>query len=374
MMSEELPDPGVRSISTPPPISPLRLHDGRPVLEANPAHKWERRVVLNPAAALIDDPDELEALFKSWSLTEEQRSELRQAGGACVLLYRAQGDVDPLTNLATSSIGMAVCTPRMELVHRRSNPVLEPNEGFHNLGVEDPRCTKVGDTYFLHYTGYYSIGTGDQTRSGRTHVCLATSTDFVHWDLHGPVPGDINDVANKNAVLFPKQSGGKWFMMHRPMEGPDSMVIHLAVSDSAYGPWKTSGVMMRSYTYSEFTHTWIGAGGPPIALGGSRYLIIYNIGHRTAEGAREYDLAAALLDLGKEPVVRARIEPLMRPERSTEKIGDPDVGVDNVLFSCANYSWKDQLIIPYAGADSRICGATVPIDALVAELEKRSTR
>ncbi|GMQ81899.1 MAG: glycosidase [Rhodothermia bacterium] len=372
MVSNGFSDLGVRMISTPPPISPERLYDGRPVLESIPAHGWERRVVLNPAAALIEHRDEMEALFDSWRLTDTQRHELHRAGGACVLLYRAQGNVDPATQLAPSFIGMAVCTPMLGLVYRRSDPVLEPIETFHDLGVEDPRCTKVGDTYFLHYTGYYSIGSKDQISAGRTHICLATSTDFVRWDLHGPVPGDVNIVLNKNAALFPGQMEGRWFMMHRPMEGPDAMVIHLAEADSPYGPWKTAGVMMRSYTYREFERTWIGAGGPPYALGDGRFLVIYHVGHRTFDGAREYDLAAALVDLTEEPVVRGRIEPLMRPVHSTEQVGDPDLGVDNVLFSCANYRWGEQLIIPYAGADSRICGATVSIARLVSELESRS--
>lgn len=76
-----------------------------------------------------------------------------------------------------------------------------------------------------------------------------------------------------------------------------------------------------------------------------------------------------MLDFGKDPVVRARIEPLMRPDAPGERLGDAELGVDNVLFTCANYVWRDRLIIPYAGADSRIFGASVDLARLVGALE-----
>ena len=59
----------------------------------------------------------------------------------------------------------------------------------------------------------------------------------------------------------------------------------------------------------------------------------------------------------------------MRPTGDLETEGDDDLGVDNVLFSCANYRWGDRLIVPYAGADSRIFGAALPFDALLEALE-----
>ena len=104
-------------------------------------------------------------------------------------------------------------------------------------------------------------------------------------------------------------------------------------------------------------------------LGGQRFLMIYHLGHFTAEGTREYDLAAALLDFGSEPVVRARVEPVMRPTGTLERTGDEELGVDNVVFTCANYRLGDELVVPYAGADSRIFGGTVSFQQLVEVLE-----
>src|SRR5690606_5492787 len=168
---------------------------------------------------------ELEALCRAWGLPEAGRARLRAAGGACVMLYRAQGEADPATGHAASSLGLAVLTPGLDLVWRRAEPVLRPEAPFHNLGVEDPRCTKVGDTYYLYYTGYAEDTPGAPPEARRVRICLATTRDFVDWTLHGPAAGDLDAFDNKNAALLPEPVGEKWLLLHRPMAGPGAMAI-----------------------------------------------------------------------------------------------------------------------------------------------------
>ncbi len=357
-----------RSISTPPPVRATRLHGGHPVLAPVEAHPWESRVVLNPAAQLVTG-DALDRLLPAWNLPEAAASELRAAGGAVVLFYRAQGEVEPTIGMAPSSLGRAFLTPLMDLVHRDDVPALRPDAPFHNLGLEDPRCTRIGDTYFLYYTGYQDPSPGDDLDRS-VSICLATSTDLTAWTLHGSVEGDVNAVNNKNAALLPEPVDEQYVLLHRPMEGPDAMAIHWAVSETPAGPWTSRGLLFRTYPYPEFAQSWIGAAGPPIALGGTRFLAMYHQGHYGHDGTREYDLAVALLDFSRPDPVVSRIEPLMRPETEFEREGDDDLGVDNVLFSCANHRWNDLLVVPYAGADSRIFGATFPFDALVTALDE----
>ncbi len=357
-----------RTITAAPLIALERLHGGHSVLEAIEGHPWESRVVLNPAAVLVESGPELESLCEVWGLGERERDRLRSAGGACVMLYRAQGEKVAEKDHSPSFIGLAVLTSELQPVWRRAAPVLSPNTPHQNLGVEDARCTKVADTYYLYYTGYSTNRPGDPDAERRVRICLATTTDFLTWNLHGPVAGDVNDVDNKNAALIPQKVGAKWMLLHRPMEGPGAMAIHLADSDDPSGPWTSRGELMRSFKYREFVKSWIGGGGPPIPIAGDRFVMIYHQGHYTEEGSREYDLAAALLDFGADPIVRSRIEPLMRPTEPGERLGQAELGVDNVLFTCANYRWKDRLIIPYAGADSRIFGAAVRWEELVGAL------
>ena len=354
--------PSQRTITRRAPVILDRLHGGRPVLEPKSDSEWESRVVLNPAAVLVD---EITAVPDTWQLPEEARHAVIESGAVCIMLYRAQGPRSTPESHATSALGFAVFTPDLHLIYRRSQPIVQPEEPFENLGVEDPRCTKVGDMYYLYYTGYGQ--TADAQPS--TRICLATSLDLASWKKRGPISGELNAVPNKNAALFPEPVQGKWLLLHRPMEGEDAMTIHWAEADAPDGPWRSRGKLMASYAYREFERSWIGAGGPPFPLGEDRFMMIYHQGHFTPDGRREYDLAAALLDFRRPETVVSRIEPLMRPSSRLEQTGDRDLGVDNVLFTCANYEWNGSLVIPYAGADSRIFGASVPLKDLVATLE-----
>jgi len=327
-------------------------------------------VVLNPAVCLIKNSDTLERLVDVWELPRTARERLKSAGGAGVMLYRAQGRLQEAKQHAPSSIGFALFTPALDLVYRRPLPVLEPIASFHNLGVEDPRCTIVHDTFFVYYTGYSSDPERKQDPVRRIQICLATTKDFIRWRLLGPVAGDINRFPNKNGALLPRTINGKWLLLHRPMEGPDNMTIHLAEADEPSGPWYTRGKIMTSFPYREFRRSWIGAGGPPLHISENRFLMIYHQGHFTDDGRREYDLAATIIDFSSDQPVHRRIEPLMRPTEPLEQYGDAELGVDNVLFTCANYIWGDQVIVPYTGADSRIFGASISLDDLLTALDK----
>ena len=56
-------------------------------------------------------------------------------------------------------------------------------------GVEDPRLVKIGHTYYLTYTGYNNVdGVGPTGKDAQ--LCLATSTDLVHWKDAVEEPGD----------------------------------------------------------------------------------------------------------------------------------------------------------------------------------------
>lgn len=344
-----------------------RMHEGKAILMPKSDSKWESKVVLNPAAILISDLEKLSAMMVTWGLDSNQKVKLLDSGGATVMLYRAQGEVDPEKGLAPSYTGLAVFTPTLELVWRKETPAIAPIESYHNLGVEDGRCTNVDGTYYFFYTGHYYNESEDQNK---VHICLATTKDFTNWELHGPIAGNLNEVDNKNAVLLPEQVHGKWVLLHRPMQGENPKAMHWATSESLNGPWKSKGMIMASYHFKEFRESWIGAGGPPIPIGENRFLTIYHQGHYLPDHKREYDLAATILDFTDEGkcTPAKRIEPLMRPMGSEEQKGDENLGVDNVLFICANYQWKEDLILPYAGADSRIFGAKVNFNDLLNEL------
>ncbi len=170
-------------------------------------------------------------------------------------------------------------------------------------------------------------------------------------------------------MLLPEPVDGKWILLHRPMEGRFPMAMHYAEADHPAGPWRSKGLLMESHRFGDYAVSWVGSAGPPEPLGDGRFLALYHQGHFGFDRTRLYNLSAMLLDFRHEHPVRARLEPFLVPTGAIEQAGDPELGVDNVVFSCANYRVGDDLYVPYAGADSRIFGARTSFSGLVAALE-----
>lgn len=340
-------------IKTPPP--PVqRLHGGRPLIERHAGHPWESRVTFNPACAIVRDRASLNRNIDRLPFSAELREELRAHRSLVFILYRAQGDPAPDHDFSHSSLGLAVCSEQLDLLARYDRPVLAPEEPYENLGVEDGRLTQVDDTYLLFYTAYAAGSGGNAIR-----IAIAGTKDFVTWQKHGLLRGDLNRIHNKNAMLFEGRPGGSFLLLHRPMEGKDALAVHWAESADIFGEWKTRGLLMAPLPNAEFVDTWIGGGAPPMRLADGRYLMLYHIGNRRADRSREYDLGLALLDLSHPDIVVKRSEPLVRPETPAELTGDPRLGLGNVLFVCGAYWSGDDLVFPYAGADSVVLGAKI---------------
>lgn len=331
-----------------------RLHGGEPLLQRIPHHPWENKVTFNPAAILVDDRFELDRIISGLPFSKPVKEVLTAQPALCFLLYRAQGNATPSFDYTRSSLGLAVLSPTLELLARHDKPLITPEHDFENLGIEDGRLTKVDDRFFLYYCAYSS-----GTPANRIRIAVASSRDFIHWEKHGLVPGDLNTVDNKNAMLFPVRVGGKFLLLHRPMSGPDAMCIHWAEAESPLGTWKSRGVLMRPLPNPAFRETWIGGGAPPILLPDGRFLIIYHIGNWKFDGTREYDLGICIADPDDPDFMVKRREPFMTPTTAAETTGDADLGVNNVVFICAAYFYNGDLYFPYAGADSVVLAACV---------------
>jgi predicted GH43/DUF377 family glycosyl hydrolase len=332
-----------------------RLHGGNPILRRIDDHPWENRVTFNPACAFVTERPMIEAIVPSLPFDGPTRALLLKQEGLCFLLYRAQGARQDDYDYTRSSMGLAVFSPRLDLLARHDRPVILPDQPHEDLGVEDARITQAGDRFYAFYTAYHS---GKPNNSVR--IAIASTRDFVRWEKHGLLKGDFNAVDNKNAMLFPGKIDGKYIMFHRPMEGPNRLSIHWAESHDILGPWKTRGLLMKPLRNLLFADTWTGGGAPPLLLKDGRYLIIYHNGNKKADGTRLYELAIAIGDPRAKGFITRRDEPLMSPETPAETAGDADLGVNNVLFLCGCYFFKNDLYLPYAGADSVVCAAMIP--------------
>ncbi len=353
-----------------------RCNDGKPII-APSENWWETGVTFNAAAVYLPRSPENDAIIRAL-LPMRTLDDPDLAEGVVAIHYRARPETDPGSSFVRSFIGLALFTPTLAPLYRYREPVIYPDsapDGFDRYGVEDPRITRFGDTFWMLYCGLQA----DPVTTYRARLCLARSTDLRHWEKLGPVQGDVNDAFNKDGVLLPDAIDGRYYMLHRPYwDGLplDDFAIHLAAAAEITGEWRDLGLILHAYPNSRCRHSWVGGGSVPIPMGGRRYAEIYHTGNYLNDVDREYDLDVALLDFDAfDParpasLVTARLEHLMTPETPAELRSRSSLMVGNVLFACGSYEYGDDIVIIYGGADTYTLAARVDTATLFAALER----
>ena len=293
----------------------LKRVSNQPILSPKPAHKWEATAVFNTAA--IYDNGLVHLIYRATDITSNGRD------GEYI-----------------NSFGYAVSKDGVNF-DRLTRPILVNDIPQEARGPEDPRIVKIGDTFYMMYTGYGGRFGGDY------RISLATSKNLINWQRHGI----MLDEANKDASLFPEKIDGKYLMFHR--RPPD---IWLADSDDLKN-WDNHRCVMKALPDSNWENEKIGIAGPPIKRDDG-WLLIY---HGVSKDHR-YSLGIALLDLDNPTKVIARqAEPILEPELDWEVNGY----VPNVVFSCGQVVIGDELFVYYGGADTAIGVAKIRMDEIV---------
>lgn len=294
---------------------------------------WEEKNVLNPAAVVKD--------------------------GKVYLLYRAQD-----SNMV-SRIGMAVSTDGLHFT-RMPEPVLFPDQDSllqyeSKGGVEDPRVVQMENgTYLLTYTSY----------DGKTaRLCLASSTDLMHWQKHGPVlqGPKYHDRWSKSGAIVVKQNGDK--MLATKINGRYWMYFgdtHLFMASSADGfHWQPleqeeNGALLAvlSPRPGRFDSRLVEP-GPFALLRDSSILLIYNSSNAANfndPGLPKFTYSAgqALFSAKLTYLLEYRTSrPFIKPDQPYEKQGE----VNEVCFVEGLVHFNGCWFLYYGTADSKIAVA-----------------
>lgn len=231
-----------------------------------------------------------------------------------------------------------------------TKPTLErdPQRREELWGLEDPRIMWLEELkkYAVLYTAYSGCG---------PVVSLALTEDFEQYERLGMVmpPED------KDAALFPHRIGGKWYMVHRPIE--KSAHIWLSASpDLIHWGEHTIGLNARAGAWWDAGK--VGLSPPPLQTDDG-WLILYHGVRHTASGSI-YRLGLALLDL-EDPtrVLRRADDWIFGPKEHYEREGD----VDDVVFPCGWILDEDTgaVRIYYGAADTCMCLATAQLSDLM---------
>lgn len=203
-----------------------------------PFGKWHRPttqpvITPNPASTFLDP---VTGKNVHWEALHTFNPAAAVHNGKIFVLYRAEDDSGANSIGAhTSRLGLATSTDGIHFT-RRPAPVFFPDNDAQAAreqpgGVEDPRLVEAPDgTFALTYTQW--------SRTRRAYsVGIATSSDLIHWQKHGPAFGDTGKYATlkyKSAGILTERVGNK--LLAAKLNGHFWMYwgeieIHLASSD-----------------------------------------------------------------------------------------------------------------------------------------------
>ncbi|HUW64200.1 MAG TPA: glycosidase [Spirochaetia bacterium] len=316
-----------------PPAKPLVRYAGNPVLSPIKGHPWESKYVLNTAAIRVKD--------------------------RVYLLYRALGDD------AVSRIGLAV-TDGYNVLERLPEPVFGPQDPTETKGVEDPRVTIIDNKIYMLYTAYGGVLA--QVSVAAIGLDDLLNKRFDQWERKGPAFQNVQDIWDKDALLFPEKIDGKYIIYHR-IE-PSIWVSHL---DDLKFPAskKIHSIILGPRSGSMWDSLKVGAGSQPIKTKYGWLLIYHGVDRN-----RVYRLGVILADLANpERLLYRSPNPVLSPETEYEIGKEGESWVPNIVFTCGAVPATDkevldagdEILVYYGAADTNICLATGRVGDLIPE-------
>lgn len=234
---------------------------------------------------------------------------------------------------------------------------LMPANEYEEYGIEDPRITRIGETYYITYVAVSRHGVA---------TALMSTTDFMHFTRHGI----IFCPENKDVLLLPERVGGRYVALHRPVTSIRfrSPEMWIARSDDLLhwgGHEKLLGVE------ATFEQSRIGGGTPPIRTEGGWFTLYHGSTRRPDDpGPGIYTAGALMLDLNEpQRIIAQSPEAVMTPEQDFEVEGF----VREVVFPTAVIERGERLYVYYGAADE--CTAVAGFDrrAMLDTLEPINT-
>jgi len=267
-----------------------------------------------------------------------------------VMLYRAQD------KKGTSSLGYASSEDGLHFT-RRAEPVFAAGASYEKGGgVEDPRLVRIGDTFYLAYTGFNNVdGAGADKKDAQ--LCLATSTDLIHWERRGVIlpsyKGKWNVKWTKSGAILAERIRGKyWMYFLGDAKGQDTQ-MGLAYSEDLVHWTEALDHPVLSSRPGMFDSQVVEPGPPPI-LTPEGIFLVYN----GADDAQVYSTGWVLFDKNDPSKVLARADhPVFSPLHEWEKVGQ----VPNVVFVEGLVREKNQWLFYYGGADKCVGVASATV-------------
>ncbi len=226
--------------------------------------------------------------------------------------------------------------------HSVSERVIFPVSENESNGIEDARFVRFIDdnqeiTYYATYTAYNGYKLLTQ---------LIETKDFLSFKsitLNGKA------IQDKGMALFPRKINGRYAMLSR-QDGENNYIMY---SDNIHF-WQNAEIIQEPTFPWEFVQ--IGNNGSPLETDKGWLVLTHGVGPM-----RQYCIGAILLDFDNPTKVVARLKnPFLTPHE-TEREGY----VPNVVYTCGAIIHNNELVIPYATADTISGIVTVDVNELI---------
>ena len=310
-----------------------------PILGPDSHNKWEANAAFNPS--VWKDP------------------------GVFRMVYRAVSPLMPYMDksIKLSTIGYAESPDPIHFVNRKQ--LITPEYDWEKFGCEDPRITKIEDTYYIFYTalGGYPFN-GENIKVG-----IATTKDFnTIEEKHLVTPFNA-----KAACLFPEKINGKFAVILTVNTDipPTPSSIAVAYFERIEDIWNEE---IWKKWYSELdshkidllrdpSHQ-VEVGAVPIK---TKYgwLLIYSYEKDYFTPNIKFGIEAALLEMENPQTIIARTnDSLLSPKEQYELFGD----VPYTIFPSGAVVFDENLYVYYGAADTVSAVASVNLDSLINEM------
>lgn len=323
----------------------IQRSDKNPILKPKRIHSWEAEAVFNGCPI--------------------------KKGGIIYLIYRALSlphyHTPAGTKLMVSDIGIAESKNGVDFHNRKR--FITPEYAWERFGCEDPRVTKLDDTYYIFYTALSTF----PFQSEGIKIGLAISKDLNSvQEKHLITPFNA-----KGMALFPEKINGKiWTILTVNTDRPPSKIC-LASFDKEEDMWsekywnnwyKDFGTYALPLQRKPEDHIEVGA--PPIKTSRG-WLLLYSYIRNYFSPRKLFSVEAVLLDLKNPSKIIARTDyPILTPEEYYERIGL----VPNVVFPSGAIIQRGLIYLYYGAADTTCCLAMIDLNVLLEKLLKQKKK
>ncbi len=280
------------------------------------------------------------------------------------LIYRASSKPKKFAegNFILSTVGRAVLGKKGQFIDNIQ--LISPEESWERFGCEDPRVTKIGDTYYIFYTALSAY----PFHADGIKVAVAMSKDMkTITERHLVTPFNA-----KAMSLFPEKINGKYTVIFAAHTDQPPTKISIAQFDRIEDLWNEKAWFawhekindqILDIPKKDGDHLEIGAAPIKTRYG---WLLVYSHIQNYHSTDPIFGVEAVLLDLKNPKKVIAKTKgPFMVPETDYEKNGV----VKNITFPSGTLIVDRKLHVYYGGADTVCASAEMSLEALLSSME-----